>query len=402
MKLRLPVLVICMMLAASSPSGAETLTFDDLPPRLYVSTLKYGGLTFGTPLLVAPYQGTHRSAPHVAIGAIQGASFSSTDNKPFFLNDLWVGSYALEPLHGEIVLILPDRSEERRSFVLSPHQQTLITINRRVTGVQFPSRHNYPSNNDSVRVESLLRPDYRGQAGAVTLDNIRINEPAGPCAYTFTSGSSVDLFSWCLTATGNIAKLETPAGQHHQLGGAEGYAVCSASGLHGADFGDPIPVPFSPPTVVSGCTGGPTCTISRDTTDGVFRLVQKFTQNTKHKEINIDHTLANISGWAANDVELVRVSAFAVNNDRGDEWGDASARSAWLRDVDRVGSTASTLTMPATAFVVEDPPTGCTAAAVAVPAPPGVGREYATQINYHLGAIEAGKKKTVRVQIRRD
>jgi hypothetical protein len=114
MKLRLLVLATCAILAAPSRSGADTLTFDDLPSRVYVGTFEYKGLRFSTPLNVTPYQGTHPSAPHVAIGTIQQVYFYTPDNTPFFLNELWVGSYALEPLHGELVLTLPDGSVEPR------------------------------------------------------------------------------------------------------------------------------------------------------------------------------------------------------------------------------------------------------------------------------------------------
>jgi hypothetical protein len=219
------------------------------------------------------------------------------------------------------------------------------------------------------------------------------------CAYTFTSGSGVNLFTWCLSVNGNVMKLETPAGQNHHHGGTDGYAVCSATGTHGADFGLAIPVAFGPPTIVSGCTTGSTCTIQRDTSDGVFRLIQKFSQVTKEKELNIDHTLINLTGAAVADVVLTRLTHFGVNNKTGDDRGDKSARSAWLADVDRVSSTASTFIEPATVFIVNTIPTGCDAAAVATPAPPG---NYAHQINYKLGTLGPLKKKIVRVQIRRD
>jgi len=175
--------------------------------------------------------------------------------------------------------------------------------------------------------------------------------------------------------------------------------VCSAAGTHGSDFGDVIAVPFGPPTVVSGCTSGTSCAISRDTTDGVFRLLQKFGQSTLDKELNIDHTLTNLSSTTKTGVVLTRMSAFGPNNDWGDDRGDTSLRSAWLMDLDRVGSTASTVLEPASTFIVSGYASGCTPAAVTTPAPPGF---YATQINYNLGNIAPLKKKIVRVQIRRD
>jgi hypothetical protein len=222
MKLRLLVLATCAILAAPSRSGADTLTFDDLPPRVYVGTLEYKGLRFSTPLKVTPYQGTHPSAPHVAIGTIQGAGFYDPDNKPFFLNDLWVGSYALEPLYGELVLTLPDRSVERRSLVLSPYQQTRITINRFVTEVNFPSRFNYPSNQSSNVTESLLLPDYRGQPGAVTLDNIRINEPVEDLVLDFGPTNGLWLSMNPAGSTPQWSKLHDLSPTHMAIGDVDG------------------------------------------------------------------------------------------------------------------------------------------------------------------------------------
>jgi hypothetical protein len=222
MTLRLLVLASCVMLTAPSPSGADTLTFDDIPAHVYWGeTLEYRGLRFGSPLKVTPYQGTHPSAPHVAIGTIQGASFYDPDNRPFFLNDLWVG-YALEPLHGELELVLPNRSVERRLFVLSPYEQKLITINRFVTRVNFPSLHNYPPNNGSTVIKSLLLPDYSGQAGAVTLDNIRINEPAEDIVLDFGPTNGLWLSMNPAGSTPQWSKLHDLSPTHMAVGDVDG------------------------------------------------------------------------------------------------------------------------------------------------------------------------------------
>jgi len=222
-------------------------------------------------------------------------------------------------------------------------------------------------------------------------------EPAAlGCYYTFSSGSGAALVSYCLTENGNVVKLEAPAGQNHNPGGSgEGYVICSAAGVHGYDLGSWIPVPLGPTTLVWGA--GSSWTLQRDTTDGVFRLIQKFTWNTKEREINIDQTLVNLTGTTATNVVLARVSRWGVNNDYLDDRGDVSSRTAWLADADMVSINASTLTVPASTHVVFDFPSGCAAKAVATPAPPG---NYALQTNYDLGNLGPLKKKTVRVQIR--
>ncbi len=228
-------------------------------------------------------------------------------------------------------------------------------------------------------------------------------EPAiTDCAYTFASGSGASAFIWCLTENGNIVRFETPAGQDHAADAAtlgEGYAVCSASGVHGVDFGNFAPTPFGPATVLAGCTSGSSCTIQRDTTDGAFRLVQKFTQNKKETELNIDHTLTNIGAVARTDVVLTRLTHLYMNDDLGDDFGDTSARSAWLRDIDGVTSTASTVKESASTFIVTGLQNDCNPIGV-VPSPTGPG-DLGTLVIYDLGTLTPGKKKVVRVQIRR-
>lgn len=224
-----------------------------------------------------------------------------------------------------------------------------------------------------------------------------VEPSATACAYTFTSGAGAKQFTWCLTVNGNVTKIETPAGQNHQPGAAEGYSICSAAGVHGHDHADVISVPLGPPTVLAGCISGSSCTIQRDTLDGVFRLIQKFTQNPKERELNIDHTLINLSGATVNNVVLTRMTAMGPNNDWGDDRGDRSPRSAWLTDADSLSSTASTMTEAVDTFIVAGWPAGCNPLSVATPAPPGI---YANQLNYRLGNIASLKKKIVRVQLR--
>jgi hypothetical protein len=227
---------------------------------------------------------------------------------------------------------------------------------------------------------------------------------ATDCAYTFTSGIDHDLtfFEWCLTENGNISRLETPKAANNIPPGAEGYAVCSTSGVHGADFGGVIPVPFGPATVVSGCVAGSkNCTISRDTTDGVFRLIQKFTQDIKEKEVNIDHTLINLSSATVTGVELARAAFLTVENPFVADWADHNVRTAWARGLRRVGITSWSLEVQGPASVIKSFPTGCTADRVtSIPTPAGT--YEGVQINYLIGELTPGRKVILKVQYRRD
>lgn len=178
--------------------------------------------------------------------------------------------------------------------------------------------------------------------------------------------------------------------------------MCSSSGVHGADFGGVIPVPFGPATVVSGCVAGSTdCAISRETTDGVFRLIQKFSQRANEKKVTIVHTLINLSNTTRIDVQLARVAFTTVENPFVSTWADHAVRTAWARCLRRVGITSWTLEFQGPSSVIRELPNGCTADRVtSVPAAQGTYK--GVQINYPIGEIKASKKVVLKIQYRRD
>ncbi len=226
---------------------------------------------------------------------------------------------------------------------------------------------------------------------------------SGSLTYCFSSGGGLTLFNWCISENGNITHFETPAGQNQVPDTAEGYAVCSSTGTNGEDEIGFVPVPFQAPVVVSGCTSGLLpCVISRDTTDGVFRVTQKFTQNKTEKEIDIDMTVTNLSSTSQSAVALTRLTAIATNNSWGNEIGDASLRSAWERESpsgDSLVLRTDTFTTPATTEIVGCYSNGCTNGCVqSTPTAPGT---FAAEDDYHIGTLGSLKSKTVRYQLRR-
>jgi hypothetical protein len=226
---------------------------------------------------------------------------------------------------------------------------------------------------------------------------------SGDLTYCFSSGGGLTLFNWCISENGNITHFETPAGQNQVPDTAEGYAVCSSTGVNGEDEIGYVPVPFQAPVVVSGCTGGSLpCVISRDTTDNVFRVAQKFTQNTKEKEIDIDMTVTNLSITSQSAVVLTRLTGIATNNSWGNQIGDTSLRSAWARGSpsgDSLVLRTDTFTMPATTEIVGGYSNGCTNPFVeGTPTAPGT---FAAEDDYQIGTLGSLRGKTVRYQLRR-
>ena len=103
------------------------------------------------------------------------------------------------------------------------------------------------------------------------------------CSFTFSSGSKNTFLKYCVTANGNIAQLETPAGAENIAVGAvgEGYGICDLQNPASptayndfADFGD------------SGNWGvtavlnqdARSVKLARTTRDGIWTLTQTFTQ----------------------------------------------------------------------------------------------------------------------------
>jgi hypothetical protein len=129
------------------------------------------------------------------------------------------------------------------------------------------------------------------------------------CFSTYTSGSGSTLMVICISDHGNLVRLESPAtfeqidqtslGNHR-----DGYAICPGSPPNpsngGYDAGG-VEGGFGPPTISqpNGANTFP-LTIIRDTTSGIYRLTQKFSQNTSEKEVAITMTLKRLSAADCN------------------------------------------------------------------------------------------------------
>ena len=229
------------------------------------------------------------------------------------------------------------------------------------------------------------------------------------CNYAFPGTAGTHQYQWCISVDGNLHWLESPFGVEHFGGAAgEGYAVCTPSVVHGYDVGFAASG-FGPSTVVSGC-GSPIdmpCVIARDTIDGHFRLVQAFTHNKGNREITIGHELTNLASTPVDGVVLSRSFNANMNNAYFNV-GDISRRSAWLRNVDRLGLTALTTNISASSSIeskLDWGPFGSATYKGCQPIPadtPATEDDWVGRVNYDLGTIMPGRKKVVRYQYRLD
>ena len=238
------------------------------------------------------------------------------------------------------------------------------------------------------------------------------------CFSTHVSGSGPHALKICITEGGFLRHVESPAGVEH-LGG-EGYAVCSQGGamVHGYAWEG-----FGPP-IISQPHGANTLplTITRDTTDGVFRLTQVFTRDATEPGVTITMTLTNLSSVSRSDVRLDRYFSGTLG---GSPAGDRFARTVaavWGWD-DGTGhelmlTTLSPHFTPLTAVeyrstwreggeMIPGTHAGCVPSAEPTPTEPWPANEplhdpgYAGRLTTRMDAFAPGQSKTITLQYRR-
>jgi hypothetical protein len=170
-------------------------------------------------------------------------------------------------------------------------------------------------------------------------------EPAtASCSFTFASGANDTYLKYCVTANGNITQLETPLGQELINRGStvgEGYGVCNETPATAySDYGGwGDSGNWQPAQVVSKTAT--TVKITRTTSDGIWTLVQTFTQDKTTPAIKVTMALKNNTAairkvylvryadvdaggnWTANNFDSTANSAFGWGSTTGnlDGWG---------------------------------------------------------------------------------
>ena len=121
--------------------------------------------------------------------------------------------------------------------------------------------------------------------------------PTSICSFTFTSGTKETFLKYCVTANGNITQFESPAGFEHIAVGevAEGYGVCDGtSGVSYFDYADDgATANWDAPTLLS--RDAASVQIARNTSDGIWTLIQTVTQIRGTSSVNVAMTLKNNS-----------------------------------------------------------------------------------------------------------
>jgi hypothetical protein len=219
-----------------------------------------------------------------------------------------------------------------------------------------------------------------------------------------------------LSPHGNVVRFEGPAGYDHIGVGTviEGYVLCyngrRAWDLAFSETG------FGPST--PRCSGN-TCTVTRNTSDGQFRLQQVITKDSVNRALTIEMSLTKIGFGSAFDVVLRRHADFDVDaggslgSGNFTSWFGASEREsvwAWnpanytaneghmvhLRQLDR-----RPFTVPYSAKVVSSiGDTSCSPGNVAANGP--VEGDFAGTIQYDVGFMGQGSTFVGRVQYQRD
>lgn len=223
---------------------------------------------------------------------------------------------------------------------------------------------------------------------------------------TFGPSSSTQV---TISNHGNVIQFESPIGFEHIANGGiqEGYVLCNG-GTNRFDLGS-AEAGFAAPSVAS-CPTGTTCTVTRNTSDGLMQLKQEFTFVGAEKRLRIKHTVKNLSGGPLFSVVLRRQADFDieqnvtgtfVNNHAATEreavfaWNDA-ADSGSVSHGMILRNTAPTATHQAKVNNFES---SCSPADSAEAAP--VNGDFTDTLEFNLGTINSLASKSVTVDYER-
>jgi hypothetical protein len=245
----------------------------------------------------------------------------------------------------------------------------------------------------------------KSSSGDVTIESTTVKA-------SFASGSGANFLGVKVSDHGNMVSFESPASQEAVFDNDEGYMVCSGSLAHGYDVGA-LESGFGTPTFAQPNGAGTfPLTVTRNTTDGKFQLKQVWAKpDAVEKDVTVTMTLTNRSSSAINVVSLRRTGEFDVgttgtdraarSNDSVWQWDDANGP-----DAPPVGLMLTALTFGTTHYPVVETSanwfstgrTSCGFPSVGTPTATG---DYAMDMIYDLGTLNAGQSKTVKYEYSR-
>lgn len=159
------------------------------------------------------------------------------------------------------------------------------------------------------------------------------DQPTGPaqrstnCKKTFSSGSGINLFSYCFSNDGNIVSIENSDGLEHVANGTitEGWCVSSGGVMRGATYGAGANFNLDPPFYPNARK------VVHRTSDGVLRVEQTFGQSAGNRIITIIMKVKNTTPNFISDVYVTRfIDADIGNTTGGDVWVSAGRSVAAL------------------------------------------------------------------------
>lgn len=175
------------------------------------------------------------------------------------------------------------------------------------------------------------------------------------CAFTFTTGTGHGLTQYCVTANGNIAQFSAVGDNGLSLEmisgvnpASEGYGICDTTNLtQYFDYADSDSGNWNPATSTSSVNS---VTITRTTTDGVWKLVQTITQlpgsKVSYGSAKIQMALTNLSSRDRIIILLRHVNVDASGSTFNDFDTSATMAFGTATGLNGLSSTASFLTTP--------------------------------------------------------
>jgi hypothetical protein len=179
----------------------------------------------------------------------------------------------------------------------------------------------------------------------------------GTCAYTFTTGTGHGVTKYCVTANGNIAQFSAMGDSglpQEMLNGvtaaSEGYGVCDTGTLTSYfDYSSSATTNWSAATAVSSANS---VTITRTTSDGVWKLVQTITQlpgsRVSYGAAKVQMALTNLSNQTRIIILLRHANVDAVSSTFNDF--DTSATTSFGTALGGLGGLMATASFLTTQF----------------------------------------------------
>ncbi|HEX8653118.1 MAG TPA: hypothetical protein VF708_20035 [Pyrinomonadaceae bacterium] len=233
------------------------------------------------------------------------------------------------------------------------------------------------------------------------------------CYSTHTFGAGANKFTFCISNTGTLINLESPA-SFKQLGVLEGYILCGGQTVYAYDAGNDFltwsSLDYQQP---NGPNTLPLTIIGR-TVRGEFQVTQTFEATPEEKSVRITVAVKNISGVGISNLKFARYFDADLSNDSGDDIFDTDADSVWGRDSGSGAGhhglllTALSLLQSHTVAVekrsdwypLTTPGTAATCSPLPQASPTAPGN-YVGRLTYNLGTINTGVTKIVKLVYRR-